>query len=132
MATEGLSRPYRCASQAGHAPNLRPYTAINGKGWSVVVQVSEQEAATNADAEQALIERWIEPDLMSPAEMRLAGSGIHLWAIIGATCGQDEYIQQVAQDYAIPIDAVRAAHAYYRRHPVQIDARVEANAAAHG
>ncbi len=84
------------------------------------------------ETKQALIERWIEPDPMSPAEMRLAVSGVHLWAIIGATRGQDEFIRQVAHDYAIPVDAVRAAHAYYRRHPLQIDARVEANAAAHG
>ena len=95
-----------------------------------MVKIDERAGAVAAETEQALIDRWIVQDANEPVHMRLAGYGIHVWAIIGASGGLDEYIRQVADDYAVPIDAVRAAHAYYRRHPLQIDARLEANAAA--
>jgi hypothetical protein len=98
------------------------------KGTAGTVKTDERAVAADAETEQALIDRWIVPDAMEPAQMRLAECGIHVWAIIGASGGLDEYIRQVADDYAVPIDAVRAAHAYYRRHLLQIDARLEANA----
>jgi hypothetical protein len=96
-----------------------------------MVKTDEHAVATDAETEQALIDRWIVPDATDPAQMRLAVYGVHLWAIIGASEGLDEYIQPVAKMYAIPVDAVRAAHAYYRRHPLQIDAKIESNAAGH-
>lgn len=92
-------------------------------------QVDERAVATDSETEQARIDRWIEPDPTGPAQMPLAVYGIHLWALIGTSEGRDEYLRPVAQMYAIPVDAMRAAHAYYRRHPLQIDARIEANAA---
>ena len=93
-----------------------------------MVKTDERAVAADAETEQALIDRWIVPDSLDPAQMRLAEYGIHLWAIIGASEGLDEYIQPVADMYAVPVDAVRAAHAYYRRHPLQIDAKIESNA----
>jgi len=108
-----------------------PYTALYSKGVIGMAKVDDRAVATDRETEQTLIDRWIEPDPMDLAQMRLAVYGIHLWAIIGASEGLDEYIRPVAQMYAIPVDAVRAAHAYYRRHPLQIDARIESNAAGH-
>jgi hypothetical protein len=96
-----------------------------------MARVDERTVGADAATEQALIDRWIVPDATDPAQMRLVEYGIHLWAIIGASGGLDEYIRQVADDYAVPIDAVRAAHAYYRRHPLQIDAKIESNAAGY-
>lgn len=94
-----------------------------------MARVDERAVAAEAATDQALIDRWIVPDPMDPAQMRLSVFGIHLWAIVGASGGLDEYLGQVADDYAVPIDAVRAAHAYYRQHPLQIDAKIESNAA---
>lgn len=104
-----------------------PYTARYSKGPIGMAQVDERAVAVDDETEQALIDQWIVPDAMEPTQMRLAEYGIHVWAIIGASGGLDEYMSQIADDYAVPINAVRAAHAYYRRHPLQIDARLEAN-----
>jgi uncharacterized protein (DUF433 family) len=95
-----------------------------------------KRATRNKDeTEQALIGRWLEPDALRPAEMRVVEHGIELWALIGYARGLDgteqEVAERVAQAYDLPVDAVRAALAYYRRHPLQIDARLEANEAAH-
>lgn len=91
---------------------------------------NEQTAAASIGTEQDLLDRWVETDPHDPSQTRLVGYGIHVWAIIGVSHGLDKYVQQVADDYRIPAEAVRAAHAYYRRHPLQIDARLEANAMA--
>jgi hypothetical protein len=96
---------------------------------------SPKRAAQNSDeTEQALIDRWLEPDTLRPAEMRVVEGGIELWALIGHARGLDgteqEVAERVAQAYDLPVDAVRAALAYYRRHPLQIDAKLEAIEAA--
>jgi|DewCreStandDraft_2_1066082.scaffolds.fasta_scaffold00347_4 uncharacterized protein (DUF433 family) len=81
------------------------------------------------ETEQELIARWIEPDphLPDPAEVRVRGTGIHVWAIVGQWQAADRDVAAVAQDYELPIEAVEAALAYYRRQQCLIDARLAAN-----
>ena len=81
--------------------------------------------------ERALIERWIRPNPHRPSEMVLDGYGTALWAIVGAARGMEHDLAEVARGYNVPEDAVRAALAYYRRYPLQIDAKLAANAAWH-
>ena len=81
--------------------------------------------------EQALISHWIEGQPERLEEVRLANYGIEVWAVVGYARSTDGDLAEVARSYELPIDAVRAALAYYQRHPLQIDARLELNAAAH-
>lgn len=79
----------------------------------------------------ALIDAWIESDPYRPgeADVRLREYGVHVWALIGHLLGMNGDVDQVARDYVIPVDAVRAARAFYARHTTIIDARIAANAA---
>ena len=81
------------------------------------------------DQTQQLIARWIEPHPWkgSAAEARLKDSKISVWAIIGHLGGDDGDLQQAADDYDIPVEAVEAAVAYYRQHRAAIDARLAQN-----
>lgn len=78
-----------------------------------------------------LIQHYIELNPHRPGadDARLIDSGVAVWAIIGywLAAGRDRY--RVAEDYAIPVAAVDAAIAYYRRHQAIIEARIAANAA---
>jgi uncharacterized protein (DUF433 family) len=80
-------------------------------------------------ARQQLIARWIEPHPWkhSLAEARLAGSKIAVWAIVGQLRAAGRDAQTVAADYAIPLEAVEAALAYYDEHRAVIDDRLAAN-----
>ena len=88
-------------------------------------------ATLDERTDQALIARWIEAQPERLDEVRLAKYGIEVWAVVGYARGTDGDLAEVARAYELPIDAVRAALAYYRRHPLPIDARLEKNAAAH-
>ncbi len=81
------------------------------------------------DQTQQLIGRWIEPHPWrhDPAEARLRDRKISVWAIIGHLGGDDGDLQQAADDYDIPVEAVEAAVAYYRQHRAAIDARLAQN-----
>ncbi len=60
-------------------------------------------------------------------DARLKPWGVQVWAIIGylkAAKGDEEW---VAGGYEIPVEAVRAAQAYYKRHKDVIDARLAMN-----
>ena len=80
-------------------------------------------------AEQ-LIGRWIEPHPWKddPAEVRLREQKISVWALIGALRMHNGDLAQVAAGYHIPLEAMRAALAYYQQHQWAIDARLDANA----
>jgi len=87
----------------------------------------------DAQAEQALIDQYIAQDgsECEPEEATLAATGAAVWAIIGYwrdAVGGDE--EQTAVDYEVPVEAIRAAVAYYRRHREAIDARLAAIDAA--
>jgi hypothetical protein len=82
------------------------------------------------EADGTLIERYIDAtaDDRGPAYARLAEYGTPVWAIIGyAKAVKDE--AQVARDYGVPLEHVRAAKAYYRRYRRYIDAFLTLNEA---
>jgi uncharacterized protein (DUF433 family) len=60
----------------------------------------------------------------------LAGYGVSVWALIGYLRGAHASVEQVAHDYDLPVEAVEAANAYYRRHKRLIDSRIAVNDAA--
>lgn len=64
-----------------------------------------------------------------PAEARLRLSGTHVWAIVGYWRAVHGDAARVARDYRVPLEAVRAALAYYEQHKPVIDARLAANVA---
>ena len=82
-------------------------------------------------SENELIARYIEPNPISPGseEARLARFGVPVWALVAHLRAVEEDIERVAQDYDLPVEAVRAALAYYRQHKAAIEARIAANAA---
>ena len=79
----------------------------------------------------ALIAAWIEPDphRRGAANVRVRDYYVHVWAIIGYLQGVDGDVERVARAYAMPVEAVLAAQAYYERHPEVIEARMDANRA---
>lgn len=90
----------------------------------------------NAEASQAanLIARWVEVDPHRPgyANARLREYGIHIWALIGHLPAAQGDVAQIAKDYHVPVDAVKAALAFYAEQRESIDAKLEANAAYAG
>jgi uncharacterized protein (DUF433 family) len=75
----------------------------------------------------------MDPHRPGPADARLRDSGVPLWALISylqrAVGGE---VAQAAEDYAVPVEAVEAALAYYQQseqHRQLIDARIALNAA---
>lgn len=94
-------------------------------------------AARSANAEESrddrLIERHIDPNWDRypgrRADARLLDSGVPVWALIGQLEAGGGDLDQVAADYNLPLEAVEAALAYYRRHRALIDARLLLNTA---
>lgn len=84
-----------------------------------------------ANVESDLIARHIvdDPYRPGPAEVRLADSGVSVWAIIGYLPTVNGDVERAARDYDIEPDAVRAAIAWYHQHKTAIDERLAANAA---
>jgi uncharacterized protein (DUF433 family) len=78
-----------------------------------------------------LIDRYIVPNPHIPGEdeVRIIGYGVPVWALIGHFKAVNQDRALVAHDYALPLEAVDAALAYYQRHRAVIDARIAANAA---
>ena len=83
---------------------------------------------SNEDLDQ-LIEKWLEINPAKPirAEVRTNVGAVPVWAIVGNLDPHAGDIHDLAEAYALPIDAIRAALAYYRRNTSVIDARIEAN-----
>ena len=85
--------------------------------------------AQAAEAE-ALIARYIQKDRNRPGRDRarvvVGNDGVPVWALIGHLRGRGG-IAQVARDYALPEEAVKAAIAYYHRNRELIDARLLLN-----
>jgi len=82
-------------------------------------------------AEEQLISRMIQTDPQHPGaeDARVAGTGVPVWALVAYLEAAHGDVQRVAEDYALPIEAVLAARAYYRQHRALIDARIAANLA---
>ncbi|HLI27519.1 MAG TPA: hypothetical protein VKZ60_10625 [Chloroflexota bacterium] len=82
--------------------------------------------------EETLIAEYIEehPGFPGPADAWLRESGVPVWALVAYYHGAAAYdAGRVAEDYEVPLAAVEAALAYYRRHRSLIDNRIAANAA---
>jgi uncharacterized protein (DUF433 family) len=79
-------------------------------------------------ARRDLIERYIEPDPHRPDDARLREHGVSVWTLVGYwrdVAGED--VERVAEDYEVPVDAVRAALAFYENNRTLIDARLALN-----
>ena len=81
--------------------------------------------------DEALITQYIELNPHRPGldEARLKNYGVAVWALIGYLPAVGNDVSQVAHDYDVPVEAVEAAIAYYRRHRPLIDARIAAKSA---
>jgi uncharacterized protein (DUF433 family) len=88
--------------------------------------MAETESVTETMTADMLIRQYIEADPARPgkAEARLVDSCVPVWALIGHYQGDAE---RVARDYGVPLDAVKAALAFYHRHREIIDDRLAAN-----
>jgi Mn-dependent DtxR family transcriptional regulator/uncharacterized protein (DUF433 family) len=73
-----------------------------------------------------------EPDPARPGfgEYRLKERGVPIWAIIGSLTEDADNVDEVAEAYDLPREAVEAALAFYRRHHAAIDARLAQNLAS--
>lgn len=69
------------------------------------------------------------PDRPGPADARLAGSGVPVWALVGYYRVTGGDLARVAADSDPPEEAMKAALRCYERHRAAIDARLAANAA---
>lgn len=78
-----------------------------------------------------LIDKYIEPNpnRPGPADARLRDVAVPVWALIGYLEAYHGDLASVAAAFDIPLDAVRAAVAYYHRHRTVIDARRGADVA---
>lgn len=85
------------------------------------------EEATKDDGDQRYIVR--DPRRPTAQDARVAGYGMHVWALIGYLKANGNDIAQMAVDYEIPLEVAEAAVAYYHRHKDAIDARLAANEA---
>ena len=84
---------------------------------------------TGTGDEQALIERHVALDPQRPiwSEARLVGAGVNVWALVAYRDANDLDLAGVADAYDVPVAAVEAAFAFYRRHRREIDERIAAN-----
>ena len=90
--------------------------------------------AVNTETEtrqEELIARFIEWDPHKPgrADVRIVGSGVHVWALIPHLQAENGDVDAVAAAYDLTPEQVEAAVAFHRRNQAVIDARIEANAA---
>lgn len=72
----------------------------------------------------------LDPHHPSAMDARIVDFGVPVWAFIGDLKAQGGKIEVVASDYDLPLDAVRAAELFYRRHREAIDDRLAVNAAS--
>ena len=81
--------------------------------------------------DEELIARYIEPNpfKVGASEVRLADSGVSVWAIIGYYHAVEGDATRVAEDYEVSPEEVRAALAYYERNKKAINARLIRNVA---
>lgn len=61
---------------------------------------------------------------------RIMPEQIHIWAIIGYLQATDWNEDKAANDHDLPLEAIQAAVAFYRKHSAAIDAYLEMNALA--
>jgi uncharacterized protein (DUF433 family) len=78
----------------------------------------------------AVIDRYIDTSsaLGDPADARLADAGVRIWVLMAYLHANDTDLERAASAYAVPIEAIEAAQAYYDRHRRAIDARLAQHA----
>ncbi|HEY7033218.1 MAG TPA: hypothetical protein VH482_17900 [Thermomicrobiales bacterium] len=83
--------------------------------------------------QDALIARYIEPDsdFSTPVRAWMADSSFHVKTVIRELQLQDWDVEAVAAAFQLPVEAVRAATAYYERHKDLFDARILVEDASH-
>ena len=83
-------------------------------------------AETRTLTEDELIARYVELNPKRPGRDRagIRDYGIEVWALVAFYQGAAGDINRVAEAYDIPVEAVRAALAYYARERDVIDARL--------
>ncbi len=76
-----------------------------------------------------LIAKYIEenPYYPGPADVRLRNACVPVWALILYWKAAERDSARVAADYAVPLEAVEAAVAYYQQNTAVIEARLAAN-----
>jgi uncharacterized protein (DUF433 family) len=81
---------------------------------------------TSETASEEMIARWVQPNphKEGPAEAWLPASGVSVWVLINQLHLDGWKVERVAKDYQLPLEAVKAAVAYYERHKEIIDARI--------
>lgn len=80
-------------------------------------------------SDSELIERYVDASPFGRADARLRDYGVHVWAIVGQLRAANGNMDEVAQDYRVPCEAIEAALAYYRQNKDYIDARLLLNSA---
>jgi uncharacterized protein (DUF433 family) len=80
--------------------------------------------------DQELIDNYIEPNPYRPgaAQARVVDYAVPVWALVGYLEAVHGDVARATHDYRLPVEAVEAALAYYRRHKILIDDRLAANA----
>lgn len=94
--------------------------------------MQEIRALTESARARLEVDAYIERDPHRPgaAEARVIGYGVPVWALVSYISAAHGNLDQVAEDYALPIDAVIAAMLYYYDHMAVIDDRIRANTLA--
>jgi uncharacterized protein (DUF433 family) len=92
---------------------------------------TEPVALTDDRHDATLVAEHIDanPHGRGPSEARLAEHGTSVWAIVAYWNATNHDTVEVARDFGVPVEAIEAALAFYRRHKDLIDARLLLNAA---
>lgn len=133
-----ISRPRRGYGAGGLdlqcSPEIRRRIEEGGRSRSrgavLGSQVRAQAMSTDIKSEE-LISRWIEanPHKQGEAEAWVLPAHVSVWALIAQLELDGWDLTGVADWYELPVEAVEAAAAYYRRHRAEIDARIARNRA---
>jgi len=70
-----------------------------------------------------------DPEHHGPSRARLRDSGVEVWVLVAQLPAMDGDPVRLAEAYGVPVEAVEAALAYYRRHKKVIDEQIALNAA---
>jgi uncharacterized protein (DUF433 family) len=89
----------------------------------------EAAVALGEGTKAELIREYIVPSEYhpGPADVRIKGTGVPVWAVIGQYKAEGGDAQYVADGYRISLEALQAALAYYEENTAVIDARLAAN-----
>ena len=97
---------------------------LSSRNVNGLSDLSDEERA------DALIAAYIEPHPAKPGiaeyRLRIEENGYPVWAIVASLLNREDE-EQIAREYHISREAVKAVRAYYERNREAIDARLAAN-----